>query len=156
MKQFNNETINNRLFIFCDGGARGNPGPAAIGFLIKDNKGRVLVEKGKYIGRATNNVAEYQGVIHALKWLVKNHQSSIINHQPSTINFYLDSKLVVNQLNGFYKIKNSKLIELVIQARGLENQIKGKIVYCHIPREKNKEADKLLNQALNKYFFSIS
>ena len=117
MKQFDNETITN-LYIFCDGGARGNPGPAAIGFLIKDNKGKILVEKGKFIGKATNNVAEYMGVIEALKWIIKKQsdsQFSILNSQ-----FFLDSKLVVNQLNGLWKIKDAKLRNLVIQAKGME------------------------------------
>lgn len=152
-------TINNRLFIFCDGGARGNPGPAAIGFIIKNSRGEVLVEKGKYIGRATNNQAEYQAVIAALKWII-NHQSSTIsskgrstfgrNHQ-SSINFFLDSQLVVNQLNGLYKIKNAKLRDLVIQARGLENQIKTDVFYQHISRDKNTQPDRLLNQALDDF-----
>ena len=153
MKQFDREAITN-LYVFCDGGARGNPGPAAIGFLIKDNRGKVLVEKGRLIGRATNNVAEYMGVIEALKWIIKkqsNSQFSILNSQ-----FFLDSKLVVNQLNGLWKIKDAKLRNLVIQIKEMENQIKSKIFYQHIPREKNKEADKLLNQALNKYFSSVS
>jgi ribonuclease HI len=138
------------LTVFCDGGARGNPGPAAIGFLIKDKRGRILMQKGKYIGRATNNVAEYQAVVHALKWLI-NHQLSIINHQSLTINFYLDSQLAVKQLNGLFKIKNSQLRNLVVQIRGLENQIKGEIFYHHIPREKNVEADRFLNQALDNF-----
>ena len=140
----------NYLSIFCDGGARGNPGPAATGFLIKDSKGNVLVKKGKFIGRATNNVAEYQAVIEALKWISKNQ--SVISYQLSAISFYLDSQLVVKQLNGLYKIKDSKMYNLVIQVRGLENQIKSKIIYHHIPREKNKEADMILNQALDKFF----
>jgi len=144
MKQFNN-----RLFIFCDGGARGNPGPAAIGFVVKDSRGKVLIEKGQYIGRATNNVAEYTAVIEALKWIIKNIPNFSIS-QFLNFSFYLDSKLVVNQLNGLFKIKDAKLRNLIIQVRGLENQIRGKIFYHYIPREKNSQADKLVNQALDK------
>ncbi len=139
----------NQLTIFCDGGARGNPGPAAIGVIIKDDKGRVLLEKGEYIGKTTNNVAEYQAAIQALKWLIK--------HQPQPKNlsvkyqFFLDSLLVVNQLNGKYKIKNLKLQPLAIRVKELESQLGGKINYHHVLRERNKEADKLLNQALDKF-----
>lgn len=143
------KSINNYLYIFCDGGARGNPGPAAIGFLIKDNKGRVIVKKGKYIGKATNNVAEYKAVIEALEWLCQN-KLSIIGCQQSIIHFYLDSQLVVNQLNGRFKIKNSNLQYLIIKAKGLENQIKASIFYHYISREKNQQADKLVNQTLDK------
>ena len=157
MKQFNN------LYIFCDGGARGNPGPSAIGFLIKDNKGKILVQKGKYIGRATNNVAEYQGVIHALRWLIENNltmkqfnpgktEDPRLKHRDNeAIDFYLDSQLVVNQLNGLWKIKDAKLRSLVIQVKALENEIKASIIYQHIPREKNKEADKLVNRAIDAH-----
>jgi len=153
MKQFDNETITN-LYVFCDGGARGNPGPAAIGFLIKDNKGKVLIEKGKFIGRATNNVAEYRAVIEALKWIFENQAN--FQFPISNFQFFLDSKLVVNQLNGLYKIKDAKLRNLIIQARGLESQIKASIIYYHIPREKNQAADKLLNQALDRYLLKAS
>ena len=73
------KSINNYLYVFCDGGARGNPGLAAIGFLIKDNKGRVIVKKGKYIGKATNNVAEYKAVIEALEWFCQ--QSAVSSQQ---------------------------------------------------------------------------
>ena len=146
--------ISSQFFVFCDGGARGNPGPAATGFLIKDNKANILVKKGNYIGEATNNVAEYKAVIKALEWLYQNQSSislpvKIRSRQPSIINFYLDSQLVVNQLNGKFKIKNSILQGLVIKAKGLENEINASIFYHHIPREKNTEADKLVNQALD-------
>jgi ribonuclease HI len=137
-----------QLYIFCDGGARGNPGPAAIGFVVKDSDNKVLFEQGVYIGKATNNVAEYTAVIKALEWL----SSEITNFQFSVfkINFYLDSKLVVNQLNGLFKIKNSSLRDLIIKARQLEREINLPIIYNHVPREKNKRADLLLNQALDK------
>jgi len=133
------------LFVFTDGGARGNPGPAAIGFIVKNNQGNILFKKGKCIGRATNNVAEYTAVIEALKWIKKNFQFSIFNFQ-----FFLDSKLVVNQLNGFYKIKDAKLKLLIIKVRGLEKEIGKRINYQFIPRQKNYEADLLVNQSLDK------
>jgi len=133
------------LYVFTDGGARGNPGPAAIGFLIKDNSGKILVEQGKPIGRATNNIAEYQAVIEALRWIASN-----IRYQTSSINFFLDSKLVVNQLNGLFKIKNKNLRNLIIEVRRLEQEIGGNVFYNFIPREKNRKADFLVNFALAK------
>jgi len=138
------------MTVFTDGGSRGNPGPAAVGWVIKgDNE--TLVEKGKFIGRATNNIAEYTAVIEALKWLIFSSWSRLNRDQlaPSII-FFLDSKLVVNQLNGFYKIKNDKLKLLVMEVRGLENKIERKIIYRFVPREKNREADRLVNEALDR------
>lgn len=128
------------LFVFADGGSRGNPGPAAIGFVVKDSKGKVLVKKGKFIGRATNNVAEYRAVIEALAWLKKN---SLTTNCQLLITFFLDSKLIVNQLNGLYKIKNSGLRNLIVKVRQLEQEIGGSVSYHYIPREKNEEADSI-------------
>lgn len=147
----------NQLSIFCDGGARGNPGPAACAFVIRDESGKIFHQEGKYLGRATNNQAEYQAVILAFEWLVKNQ--SIVNHprtrtsamrgrQSSIISFYLDSKLVVNQLNGRFKIKNRNLQQLAVKVKQLERKLRTRIFYHFIRREKNKEADKLLNQVL--------
>lgn len=135
------------LKIFTDGGARGNPGPAAIGFVVKDKSGKTLVRVGKYIGEATNNVAEYQAVIEALKWLKQKNQA--INLTIYQIDFFLDSKLVVNQLNGLFKIKNAKLRNLIIEVRVLEREVGCPVYYHYLSREKNKEADSLVNQVLN-------
>jgi len=79
-----------KLYCFSDGGARGNPGPSAIGFLIKDDKGKVLVEQGGYIGKATNNVAEYSGLIQSLKWMIKNKKMLMADSEalPSAFYFY--------------------------------------------------------------------
>lgn len=136
-----------KLLVFADGGARGNPGPAAIGFIVKDSLGEILVKKGKFIGKATNNVAEYTAVIEALGWIKNN---ITINNQQLTISFFLDSKLIVNQLNGLFKIKNSGLRNLIIKVRQLEREAGGNVSYHFIPREKNKEADTLVNQSLGK------
>ena len=135
------------LSVFTDGGALNNPGPAAVGIVVK-KKGKTIKKLAKYIGKTTNNVAEYTAVIEALKWL-KENQSSIFKNQ-SSINFFLDSKLVVNQLNGLFKIKDWKLRNLVIKVRGLEREAGGNIFYCHIPREKNVEADSLVKSVLAK------
>lgn len=138
--------MSKQFFVFTDGGARGNPGPGAVGFVIKDNSGKVLIEQGKYIGHVTNNVAEYTAVIEALKKVTE-----LQSCKGAKINFFLDSKLVVNQLNGYYKIKNSNLRNLIIEVRKLEREIGGNVSYRYLAREKNFQADFLVNQVLAKY-----
>ena len=134
------------LIIYTDGGARGNPGPAAIGVYVVDSDGKEILRKSKQIGEATNNIAEYRAVIEALEWIKKNFQST---SKVSDLNFqfYLDSSLVVNQLNGIFKVKQSHLRDLLLQVRKLEQEIGGKILYNFIPREKNKIADSLVNSS---------
>ena len=129
--------------IHTDGGARGNPGPAAVGVIIhKDN---VFVHKfGLYIGETTNNVAEYRGVIEALKYL-----KSLRLTEQFEVLFILDSMLIVNQLNGIFKIKEPHLRELSLEVRFLEEEVGGKIVYTVVRREHNTEADAMVNQALD-------
>ncbi len=131
------------LNIYTDGGSRGNPGPAAVGVVIRDDKNKIIHQFSQTIGTATNNVAEYQGVIFALKYLI------VAKLNPSTINFFLDSSLVVNQLNGLWKIKDENLKKLVSQVKELETVLATTINYTAIPREKNSQADSLLNQALD-------
>src|SRR3989304_9775320 len=125
---------------FCDGGARGNPGPAAFGYGIKKD-GQIVKSGNGYIGIATNNVAEYTAVIEALTWLESSYPK--VN-----LTFYLDSELVVSQLSGIYKVKNSNIRDLVFKIRTLESNF-GQVNYKHIPREKNKQADRLVNLALD-------
>lgn len=134
------------LSIFCDGGALNNPGPAASAFVVYQDA-KIIHRFAKKIGNTTNNVAEYQAVIAALEWL--GSQSFLISHQSLVINFYLDSQLVVNQLNGLYRIKDAKLKPLVIKIKGLEQEIKRKIFYHLIPRSKNKLADALIKITLS-------
>lgn len=133
------------LFVFTDGGARGNPGPAAVGFVVKDDRGGVLAAQGKRIGRATNNVAEYQAVIEALKEVAKWQSGKV-----AKIEVFVDSKLVANQLNGFFKIKNKKLRELAVKVREKEQTVGGNVVYHFVSRKKNSQADQLVNQALGQ------
>jgi len=145
-----------KLLIFTDGGSRGNPGPAAIGVVIKlkikneklkIDEEKILTQFGKRIGETTNNIAEYQAVIEALRWIKENY--SIAQLFDCSIVFFLDSKLVVNQLNGLFKVKDAKIRELIIKIRELEQEVGGNVSYFLIPREKNKEADFLVNQVLN-------
>jgi ribonuclease HI len=132
--------------VYCDGGARGNPGPAAYGFVIYDEKELKIHEEGRTIGNTTNNAAEYSAVLEALKYL---QQRSIVNGQLSTVNFYLDSKLVVEQLSGRWKIKNENLRNFYFAIKNLEQKIGAKFNYSSVPREQNKEADRLVNIALD-------
>lgn len=135
----------NNYVIYTDGGARSNPGPAACAFVVKDKTEKVIFQGSQYLGRATNNEAEYFGVILALNWLT-TRKDQLIN---SKLIFFLDSKLVVNQLNSLYKIKNTRLKALVLKIKVLESQIKHVITYQSIPREQNQLADKLLNDVLD-------
>lgn len=139
------------LNIFCDGGARGNPGPAAIGFVVKDHTGHSLHQHSEVIGATTNNVAEYRAVLSALEWLLKN--KSIFNFSLLTFNFYLDSALVVNQLNGRFKIKSAHLRDLIVQVKILESKVTAPITYTAIPRSQNFQADSLVNLALDSAGF---
>lgn len=132
------------IVIFCDGGSKGNPGPGASSFIVKDEKGKIFYKAGKCFGHITNNQAEYYGVILALEWLTKNLK---ILKFPC-LNFYLDSNLLVNQLSGRFKIKNQKLQLLTIKVKNLEKKIPGKVIYHFVRREKNREADAYLNQLL--------
>lgn len=137
------------ITIFTDGGARGNPGPAAIGVIMKTETGIVTHSISRRIGQTTNNIAEYTAVIEALDWLVKNSRDWQNPADSPSIHFFLDSTLVVNQLNGLFKVKDQHLRELLLKARMLEQQIGCSINYTYVPREQNTEADKLVNRALD-------
>jgi len=132
------------LTVHTDGGARGNPGPAAIGVVI-EKKGKLICQFGKNIGDTTNNVAEYTAVIEALKYLKELRGKSY----ELKIRFHLDSKLVVEQLNGNFKIKNTNLRELSLHVRLLEQEVGGVVTYKYIPREQNKRADFFVNKTLD-------
>ncbi len=138
-----------KLIIHTDGGARGNPGPAAVGVVATDEKGKVIFEFGRYIDETTNNVAEYTAVTDALSW-IKDHEAQWGSGGKIFMDFYLDSMLVVNQLNGTFRVKDSKLRELLSRIRILEQQVGGEVKYSSVPREQNKRADFLVNQALDK------
>lgn len=136
----------NVLNIFTDGGARGNPGPSAIGVYITDEKNEKLAGFGKAIGIATNNMSEYRAVIEALDWIIENKKSLAENVK---INFFLDSKLVCSQIIGLFKVKNVGLKDLLLDVRDREGQINLPMYYKHIPREQNANADAFVNGALD-------
>lgn len=129
--------------VYTDGGARGNPGPAGIGVVISNSQGKVVKEISKSIGLATNNQAEYWAVIFALEALIDFPESK-------KVNFFLDSKLVVEQINGNYKIKNLGLKPLYERVKSLVKQLGIDVVFEHVPRRKNKRADELVNEAIDK------
>lgn len=132
--------------IYTDGGSRGNPGPSALGVYIESVEKVRLAEIGKSLGINTNNFAEYSAIVSGLEWIVENKNTLSSLKQ---INFYMDSLLAVSQINGLYKIKNSMLRELYFKVKSLEATISIPISYTHIRREKNKNADRLVNLALD-------
>ncbi len=137
--------MENKIKIHTDGGARGNPGPAAIGVVIESSLGKN--EYGEYIGETTNNEAEYRAVIFALKKLKPLIGSN--KCKESSVEFLLDSELVVKQLNKEYKLKDKNIQNFFIEIWNLTFDF-GKVSFCHIPREENTEADRIVNQVLDR------
>jgi ribonuclease HI len=126
---------------YIDGGARGNPGPAGWGVVIRDAGDEPVAELYGAIGLATNNVAEYNGLLSALGWCVE--------HGATQLHVRSDSLLLVQQMLGNYKVKNAGLKPLHGQARLLASRI-GRVTYEHVPRELNKDADRLANLAMDE------
>lgn len=138
----------NTILIYTDGGARGNPGQAAIGVVIKSETNTSLTQISERIGEATNNVAEYKAIIAALSW-IKEHAKDLGKLSTMQKHFFSDSTLVVNQLNGLFKLKDAKLRELYVNVKILEAEVGGNVLFTSIPREKNIQADRLVNMALD-------
>ena len=126
---------------YIDGGARGNPGPAGYGVRIEDTDGNVIDELHGALGIATNNVAEYNGLLAALKWAV--------DHGERDVHIRADSELLVKQMRGEYKIKNAGLQPLAARARLLLMEL-GAVTFEHVRREQNTEADRLSNIAMDE------
>ena len=134
-----------KIVIYTDGGSRGNPGPAAIGVIFTDEKGKVIKEYAEKIGRATNNEAEYEAVIFALqkaKLLFGKRKIKTME-----VEVKLDSEFVAKQLNGKYKILDRRIEQLFLKTWNLKIEFE-KVKFIHILRNKNIEADRLVNQAL--------
>lgn len=130
-----------KLILYTDGGARGNPGPAGSGVIVYDSQMKFIKECSRFFKKATNNQAEYEAIILGLE---KAKELKAIE-----VDFYSDSQLIVQQLNRRYKIKNRGLGVLFIKIWNLSQSFK-KVNFYYIPREKNKLADKLVNQVINK------
>lgn len=129
------------LTAYIDGGARGNPGPAGYGVHIEDASGAVLAELHGGIGVATNNVAEYNGLLAALTWARE--------HGHTAIHIKADSLLLVEQMRGRFKVKNAGLQPLHARATLLAHEI-GRVSFEHVPRDKNKDADRLSNVGMDE------
>src|SRR5262249_15000426 len=123
-----------------DGGARGNPGPAAYGVVVRNAQGEVIKEWGEYLGVQTNNVAEYSALIAALEYAVREKHKAV--------KVLSDSELLVRQMRGQYKVKNPDLRELYDRAQAFTRKLEYFLVE-HVPRERNREADRLVNQVLD-------
>lgn len=131
---------NKRLEIYIDGGARGNPGPAGVGVVILDSAGKKIKEISKYIGEATNNIAEYNALLYGLE------EALILRADELKIN--MDSELVAKQITGEYRVKDANIKPLFERAINMLKSLKNFEVN-HIDRSENKEADKLVNKAIN-------
>jgi ribonuclease HI len=135
-----------KIIIYVDGGARGNPGPAALGVLFCNEKGICFKKFSEYLGKMTNNEAEYKAAIFALKKFKALFGKKLAKE--TEIEIRSDSELLVNQINGKYKILEKNLQPLFLELWNLKLDFK-KVKFKLIPREKNKEADKLVNQTLD-------
>ena len=129
------------LVAHSDGGARGNPGPAGYGVVIKDETGRKVAALSEYLGHQTNNFAEYQGLIAALEYAIQ--------HGPKALKLISDSELLVKQIKGIYKVKNAVLQDLHARAKELIARMEWFSI-GHAMREHNQEADRLANEAMDK------
>lgn len=128
------------LIIEADGGSRGNPGPAAYGMVLRDgSSGRLLAERANYLGVTTNNVAEYTGLLIGLELCATLGDVRV--------DVRMDSKLVVEQMTGRWKIKHENMRALAMQARAAMNP--AHVRYSWIPREQNRDADRLVNESLD-------
>lgn len=131
--------MHDELIINTDGGARGNPGPAASGVVIKTANGEVLEAFGRYLGETTNNQAEYKAILFALEEAKK--------YQPKRIRFYLDSELATKQLNGQYRVKSQDLMPIFLKIKELVQAYE--VTFQHVYRADNKEADAQVNLAID-------
>jgi len=129
-----------KAVLYTDGGARGNPGPAAYGFVLEAENGDLLAAEGVAIGSATNNVAEYSGLVAGL--------TRALELEVSFLEVRSDSELMVKQMRGEYKVKNEALRALNVQAARIARLV-GEVQYVHVRREKNELADRLVNEALD-------
>lgn len=131
------------LVAHIDGGARGNPGPAGYGVVIEDHAGRMLDEIAHYLGRGTNNVAEYSALLAALEYA--------LSHRFRAVKILSDSELLVRQIRGEYKVRNAALLELYQKAKAMIRELDWFQIE-HIAREHNREADRLANIAMDRAY----
>jgi ribonuclease HI len=131
------------LQIYTDGGARGNPGPAGIGVLLVDKaSGEKVEEHSVFLGKTTNNQAEYRAAILGLERAVALGAASV--------ELIADSELIIKQARGEYKVKNADLAKRYLELKNLETRLNGRVQYRHVIREHNKRADTLANEAMDR------
>lgn len=133
--------------MYSDGGARGNPGPAGAGVYIEDGEGNVVKEIAKFLGKRTNNWAEYEAVVLGLEALKKQFGSKLTSMD---IELRMDSELVVRQLTGVYRVKNKDLLAQYMKIQVMRAEYFPNIKIKHVRREKNKDADRLANDAMDR------
>ena len=134
-------TPSSRVIAHIDGGARGNPGPSAYGVFLEDESGQVLAELSRYLGRQTNNFAEYSGLLAALEYALQ--------HGHRALQVFSDSELLVRQLKGIYRVRHPGLLPLYERAQKLIRELEWFRV-DHVRREQNRQADKLANLAMDR------
>lgn len=134
------------IIVYTDGGSRGNPGEAALGVAICDGKGTLVKEYGERLGVRTNNEAEYEAVLFALKKIKQLYGKEKIKEM--SLEVRMDSELVCKQLTNVYKIENEKIFHIYIGIHNLSLDF-GNIIWKHVPREQNKDADRMVNEALD-------
>lgn len=133
--------MSNHVSLYTDGGARGNPGPAGIGGVLKDPQSGVLLESfGRFIGERTNNQAEYEALIEGL---TRAKQMGV-----KIVDCFLDSQLVVEQLKQRYRVKDAELAKLFVKTWNLTHDF-SRVTFTHIPREQNCDADRMVNEAID-------
>lgn len=126
--------------LYTDGGSRGNPGPAGSGFVLLDPSGAVMCAAGHFLGEATNNRAEYDGLIRGLE--------AALSRECRALEVRMDSELIVRQMTGRYRVKNEGLKEPFARARALASRV-GDVLFVHVRRAENTEADRLANEAMD-------
>lgn len=136
-----NTTKITEVKLYADGGSRGNPGPSASGYVVMDMEGRVLARAGIYLGVTTNNQAEYQSLRLGLE--------EALRFQSREVHVYMDSMLVVNQMKGIFKVKNRDLWPIHAAIKDMVSKFKH-VTFTHVPRELNKMADAVVNDALDE------
>lgn len=136
------------FILYADGGSRGNPGPAGAGAVVFDHLGKRIVEVADYLGIATNNIAEYEAILRGLQKLVEEYLPEHLKEAKLTIR--MDSKLVIEQLKGNYKVKHPNLIPRYLEVKNILARSFGNVSFEHVYRENNKDADALANQAMDR------
>lgn len=134
-----------KFTIYADGGSRGNPGPSGAGAVVKDASGKIVAEISEFLGHATNNIAEYTALVSAFEALIAQLQEK---SKEAEMQVFMDSKLVIEQMKGVWKVKHPNMKPLQARAASAAAAFKS-VSFAHIPREENGEADALANQAMD-------